>query len=130
MCLNSEAVFRYSDPTMSIPTLFAGKGIQEALCVALLSPLRKKFRFSADSTRSEVTLAVGAAAFAELSPIRKGVRVTIILGHALEAPRIDRTENVAKGRIHNQIDLTRLDQVDDELIGWLEQACSRAGSAH
>jgi hypothetical protein len=114
---------------MSIPSLFAGKGIQEALCVAVLSPLRKRYKFSAESKKTLVQLAAASSVFLEIHPRRDGLRLNIVLGRALESPRIAKTENVSKSRFHNELELTALDEVDEELLGWIGEAYARSAAA-
>ena len=62
------------------------------------------------------------AAFLGVHPRKSGVRLTIVLDHALEGDRIVKCEAVSKSRYHNEVDFLAADPVDAELMSWIEEA--------
>ena len=59
---------------------------------------------------------------ASFRPGARSVLLSIFLPYELIDPRIARTLPVAAGRIAHMINLTRADQVDDQLRRWLTEA--------
>ncbi|GIJ48578.1 hypothetical protein Val02_54640 [Virgisporangium aliadipatigenens] len=60
--------------------------------------------------------------FAEVRPVARSVNLWIVLGRPLSGARIGRAERASAGRHAHLVKLTSVDQVDDELRGWLEEA--------
>jgi hypothetical protein len=59
---------------------------------------------------------------ASFRPRARSVLLSFFLPYELRNPRIARTLPVAAGRIAHMINLTRADQVDDQLRRWLTEA--------
>ena len=97
--------------------------------MALVSPLRKQYSFVTESKKSCVHLMAGSSAFVDIRPRSTGLRLDIILSYALESPRVAKIDQVSKNRFLNEIDLSRLEEVDAELIGWAGEAYLRASAA-
>ena len=61
-------------------------------------------------------------AFLGVHPRRGALRVNVVLDRPLTAERVAKAEQVSRGRFHNEILLTRPDQVDAELGRWVAEA--------
>lgn len=45
----------------------------------------------------------------------------------LESPRIHKSEQISASRYHQEVKLTQVDEVDDELLEWLQAAYHLSG---
>jgi len=65
---------------------------------------------------------VNATALAGVATRKDYLILTIKSDHRLESPRIHKTEQTSAKRFHHELKLTSPTDVDDQLIGWLNDA--------
>ncbi len=61
-------------------------------------------------------------AFLGVHPRRGALRVNVVLQRALTSRRVDKVEQVSRGRFHNEVLLTVPDDLDEEFGGWVAEA--------
>jgi len=60
--------------------------------------------------------------FAGVHPRKSYVYLNIRTDYPIASPRIAKTEQVSKNRFHNELKLTSPGEIDEELLGWLQDA--------
>ena len=114
---------------------FDGHPAELALYEALFRAVEKVFPEGSVKVQKTQISFYGGRLFAAASlPIRrrKGwpehcLVVTIGLDHRLDSPRVAVAVEPYPNRWTHHILVTREEQIDDELLGWLEEACRFAG---
>ncbi len=106
--------------------LFAPKGADE-IYAAILARLRGRIgakRVVEDPKQTCVHLIAGEGgpAYAGLHPRKGAVLLTIRTQAPLVSERVRKAEQVSRNRCHCDLLVSSAAEVDDELIGWLEQA--------
>ncbi len=106
--------------------MFAAKGADEVYH-AIVSRLRD--RIGADravedpkQTCVHVVMGKGGTAYAGLHPRKGAVLLNIRLKSPLKSSRVRKTEQVSRNRCHCEVILSSAAEVDEEVIGWLEEA--------
>lgn len=61
-------------------------------------------------------------AFAGLHPRRNALLLNLRTAAAIESPRIRRLERASANRYHNEMLVAAVDEIDDELMGWIAAA--------
>ena len=61
-------------------------------------------------------------AFAGVHPRKAGVMLTLRTTFEIDSPLVRKTERASANRVHNDLVLTALDEIDDDLISWLRSA--------
>jgi hypothetical protein len=67
---------------------------------------------------------VNASAFAGVATRKGYLLLNIKSDHRLDSPRFQHGEQVSAGRFHQEVKLSSPDEVDAELLGWLQAAYS------
>ena len=62
------------------------------------------------------------SALAGVSTRKEALWLNIRTDFKIMSPRIHKIDQVPARRFHNELKLTSLDEIDDELIGWLKSA--------
>lgn len=106
--------------------LFAAKGA-EKVYAAVVSRLQVRIGRRAvveepKQTCVHVVAGEGGTAYAGLHPRKGGVLLNIRLQTPLKAARVRKVEQVSANRCHCEMVLSSESDVDDEVIGWLEEA--------
>ncbi len=106
--------------------MFAVKGAEEVYR-AVVSRLRgrigsEKVVENTKQTCVHIISGEGSPAFAGLHPRKGAVLVNIRLQSPLKSPRIRKVEQVSRNRCHCELLVSSVAEVDDQLIGWLEEA--------
>lgn len=106
--------------------MFAVKGAEEVYR-AVVSRLRgrigsEKVVEDTKQTCVHIIAGEGSPAFAGLHPRKGAVLVNIRLHSPLKSPRIRKVEQVSRNRCHCELLVSSVAEVDDQLIGWLEEA--------
>ena len=66
-------------------------------------------------------------AFAGLHPRKGALLLNIRTMAPIESNRIRKVERVSSNRCHNELLLASVDELDEELMGWIAQAHALAG---
>lgn len=66
-------------------------------------------------------------AFAGLHPRRNALFLNLRTSAPIESPRIRRLERASANRYHNELLVASVDEIDDELMGWIAAAHALAG---
>jgi hypothetical protein len=110
----------------AIPPVFTRSLVALEIYTVLIAALRLRWKFTTEEKKTSLSLLVGEHAFLELDPRKEGLRVSVMLPKALESPRIMNVEQVTRTVFRNELDLETTDQLDEELMGWIDEAHSRA----
>ncbi|MCA9390076.1 DNA replication protein DnaC [candidate division WWE3 bacterium] len=62
------------------------------------------------------------SAFLGIHPKKKFLDINIVTANPIDAPRVKKTEQVSANRFHNEVRLENVDQIDTELMAWIQQA--------
>ena len=73
-----------------------------------------------DAVKGAIALAAGAR-FAEIALGARSMRVGFLLRRTETDPRLERTVDAGRWAMHTIV-LDRLEDVDDQVIGWLAEA--------
>jgi Domain of unknown function (DUF5655) len=67
---------------------------------------------------------VNGRAFIGIHPRKGGLLVNLVTDKPIESSRIKKTEQVSANRFHNEILVTKTEDLDQELGNWMVQAYS------
>lgn len=113
-------------PSNACVRLFADKGgdkVYSALLKGLRSRVPRELVFEdPKSTCVHINAGPDGTAYAGAHPRTGGVLLNIRLAAPLRSKRVRKTEQVSRNRCHCEVLLSSEADVDDELLGWLEQA--------
>lgn len=114
-----------TESTSSTNTLFAGKdAVVRDTYTRILDVLHGIGPFHADAKKTSIHLTNGAR-FAGIHPRKSFLHLTARLDRPIESDRSDRivkSEQVSTNRFHNEVKLSGLDDVDEQLMAWLREA--------
>src|SRR5580700_7783617 len=105
----------------SVPSVLAKNPQASAAWLNLCPFLNQLGDVSIREKATCIHVDAAGAAFLGVHPRKSGVRLTIVLAHALESERIVKCEAVSKSRYHNEVDFLE-GPLDDELKAWIEEA--------
>jgi hypothetical protein len=115
-------------PGGTVDETFAGHpGYQRAAYAQIAAHLRTLGPLYEDAVRVGVFLA-NARKFAEVRPKVRSLSLSLILPRPLHDPRVARSWPMPAGRTVNFIKLTCVDDIDDQLRGWLTEAYDAAAA--
>jgi hypothetical protein len=113
-------------PSADCIRLFADKGgdkIYLALLKGLRSRVAREMVFEdPKSTCVHINAGKDGTAYAGIHPRTGGVLMTIVSAAPLKSKRIRKAERRSANRCHCEVLLLSEAEVDDELLGWLEDA--------
>jgi hypothetical protein len=66
-------------------------------------------------------------AFAGLHPRKSALLLNLRTAAPIESPRVRKVERASANRFHNELLVESAAALDDELTGWIAEACSLAG---
>ncbi|HEV3438100.1 MAG TPA: DUF5655 domain-containing protein [Gemmata sp.] len=106
--------------------MFAAKGA-EKVYAAIVSGLRNRIGVShvledPKQTCVHIVACENGTAYAGLHPRKGAVLLNIRMQSPLTSPRIRKVEQLSRNRCHCELVLSSVAEVDDEVIGWLEEA--------
>jgi hypothetical protein len=84
----------------------------------------KRFGPSVEEPKKTSIHIVNRTAFAGVATRKGHLVLTIKSDRKLGSPRIHKSEQTSASRFHHEVRLTSPNDVDEELIGWLEAAYS------
>lgn len=115
-----------TEVAQELDTLFAGKDIAvRTIYSRLLEVLHSFGPFREEPKKTSIHL-VTTSGFAGVHPRKSFLYLNVRLDRPLQGERVANSEQVSKNRYHNEIKITALDEVDDELIAWLKEAYALA----
>ena len=110
---------------VSIEVHFTNKPAEvRRLFDALLAKLRSFGHFRVDAVPSSVNL-VAKHHFGGVRVLGDGLRIGFIPSHAIDSPRM-RVARITSTSYGHSVKVTRKEDVDRELIGWLREAHTRS----
>lgn len=114
------------EPSQECIRLFADKGADEvylALLKGIRSRIAKELVFEAPkSTCVHINAGKDGTAYAGVHPRRGAVLLNIVTAAPLKSRRVRKAERRSANRCHCEVLLESEADVDDELLGWLEEA--------
>ena len=87
----------------------------------LLAALQSIGPFEVEVKKTSIHLVRGSA-FAGVHPRKRYLLVTIKAAKPIRNPRIVKAEQVSKNRWHLDVKLVAAEEIDAQLLGWLQQA--------
>jgi len=110
------------DEKFSVESHFTGKDqLVWAIYEKLLLELRQFGEVFEESKQTSIHL-VNKSAFAGVSIQKAALVLNIKSSAPLESLRFTHREKVSANRYHQEIRLSAIDDLDEELLGWLKQA--------
>jgi hypothetical protein len=70
---------------------------------------------------------VHQSAFCGVHPKKSYLNLNIKSNQSIESPRITKTEQISKNRFHQVVKLETVDEVDGELLAWLQAGYELSG---
>ena len=107
--------------TRSPNALSAAGPASRLLYKELLAALQSIGPFQAEVKKTSIHLVRGSA-FAGVHPRKQHLIVTIKAAKLIRSPRIVKTEQVSKNRWHLDVKLAAGEEIDAQLLDWLQQA--------
>ncbi|GEK79046.1 DUF5655 domain-containing protein [Agrococcus baldri] len=86
--------------------------------------------YEVSPSKSSVTFKGARRGFAGARPTASGLKVYLDLQRALESPRVRSVSPYTARLFVHHLTLTSLDELDDELAGWIAEAYAVGGGAH
>jgi len=109
-------------PGNTVDESFAGRPAEWRLIYdTLIAHLRTLGPVEEDAVKVGVFLS-HEQKFAEIRPMARSVAVWLLLPYSIDSPRVARSERISASRFAVYLKLTSVDDVDDELLGWFEDA--------
>jgi hypothetical protein len=69
---------------------------------------------------------VAGSAFAGVHPKKDRLRLNLVTTGKIDSPRVRKTERVSANRWHNEVDIASPEEIDPEVLGWLNEAYRRS----
>ncbi len=114
-------------PGNTVAATFGGRPpVYRELYDAMITHLKGLGRVHEDAVRVGVFL-VRDRKLAEIRPKARSLNACIYLPRALEHSRVATKVPIAAGRTVNVVKLTKLEDVDEQLLEWLTEAFEAAG---
>jgi len=111
----------------SMESHFSGKEPSvRAMYDQLLAALREFGTVIEEPKKTSIHL-VNVSAFAGVQTRATYILLNIKADHKIDSPRIHKAEQVSAKRFHHRVKISRLDEIDNELIGWLHEAYAMSG---
>jgi hypothetical protein len=106
----------------TVAALFAGKApTVSATYAALLAALAAIGPYREEPKQTSIHLAK-TTGFAGVHPRKGWLILNLRTAQPITSPRVVKREQVSAHRWHNEVKLTTPDEVDAELVGWLQDA--------
>ena len=113
-------------PGNSVDESFAGRPAAYRLIYdALIEHLQRLGPVEEDAVKVGVFLS-HERKFAEGRPMARSLAVWLMLPYPIAGPRVARSERISADRFAHYLKLTSVQDVDEELLGWFEDAYDHA----
>ena len=109
-------------PTSDVDYHFEAKepGVKD-IYNRLLTSLKKLGPVKEAAKKSSIHLE-NKSGFAGVHPRKTYINLVIRTSYKIDSPRVQKSEQVSKNRFHHTLKLETVDDIDDELLGWLKEA--------
>lgn len=77
-----------------------------------------------EEKKGSIHVVSGRAAFLGVHPRKEGLLLNIVLARPITDARIIKAEQVSRSRFHNELKISRPEEIDDTVIGWIREAHS------
>lgn len=112
--------------THDLDALFAGKDAAvQAMYSRLIEVVQMLGPFHEERKKTSIHL-VNKTGFAGIHPRKSFLYLNLRMNRPLQSERIAKSEQVSKNRYHNEIKIISRDEINAELIEWLEEAYTLA----
>jgi hypothetical protein len=111
--------------TNEAPSLFEGREEAARAYGQVIQALTALGPYTIEEKKTCLHACVHGSAFLGIHPRKAGLRLTVVLEHPVESPRIVKCEKASAKRFHVDLDLRAADGVDDELRAWLVESYGR-----
>lgn len=102
--------------------LFEGKNLEVmAIYQAIMQSVKKLGPVKIEPKKTSIHI-VSRVAFLGVHPKTKWLDLNIVTTEAIKSSRVTKTEQVSANRFHNTIRLSEVNEVDKELINWIEKS--------
>ena len=110
--------------TFTVDDQFLGKTPNvRAIYDRLLDEARKLGPFEEEPKKTSIHLSNGRA-FAGVHTRKDALLLTLVADHPIPSPRIEKVEQASKSRYHLEVRLKQPQDVDSELVAWLQSSYS------
>jgi hypothetical protein len=110
------------------PALFADRPVSAAAFDKLMAMVNRLGAVKIEEKKTCLHVVAGRAAFLGVHPRKDGLRLTLVLGRALDDPRVVKSERASANRYHHEIDFPGNAEVHEDLANWLSEAHARVTS--
>ena len=111
------------------PALFSGKPGAANAYSKLAAVLKSIGPYEIEETKTCLHACAHGAAFLGIHPRQAGLRITIVLDHALDNPRVVKCDKASAKRYHIDLNLSAEDGIDDELRAWIAESYARKNAS-
>lgn len=94
----------------------------------LLTRLGAFAQFEVENKKTSLHIVHGRA-FLGVHPRKDGLLLNIVTAEPLTSPRIKKSERVSANRCHNEVIVTSVQDLDKELMAWIELAYALTAAA-
>ncbi|MBI5351275.1 MAG: hypothetical protein HZB50_01415 [Chloroflexi bacterium] len=115
------------EETFTLESHFSGKEpVVRALYDHMLASLRKFGKVIEEPKKTSIHL-VNVSAFAGVQTRGAYILLNIKADRKIESARIHKGEQISAKRFHHRVKISSLSEIDNELLGWLQEAYDLSG---
>ena len=111
---------------VAVPALFGKSKETSSMFDELMSFVRTLGKSSIEEKKTCVHVVAGKAAFLGIHPRKDGLRITVVLDHAVDSPRIAKCDKASAKRFHVDLNLSPELGLDKHVRGWIAGSYARA----
>jgi hypothetical protein len=101
------------------------RSTSKEIYAAVLSVLDRLGPYQVENNKSSLHLTRGCA-FLGVHPRTNGLTINIVTTAPLDSPRVRKAEQVSANRWHNEVLVSSLSHIDEELTSWITRAYNLA----
>jgi hypothetical protein len=106
--------------TNPVLTKIYNNPISKTLYQNLLKKLDNLGPHNVEPKQTSLHITNGTRAFLGIYARSNGLLLSIVSDHPLTSPRFKKVEQLSKSRYHYDILITEQNEIDSELVGWIE----------